>query len=280
MGAELLYALWETLYMVIVSTVLSGIFGSGVAILMIITGPSGLRPNAPLYRVLDVVVNLLRSFPFIILLIAIIPLTRIIVGTSIGSTASIVPLTIAATPFVARLMEGSLLEVDRGVVEAAKSFGASTWQIIWGVMIKEAMPSLVLNWAVVAINLLGYSAMAGVVGGGGLGDLAIKYGYNRFQTDVMIYSVAILIVVVQVIQCIGNYIYEKIRYKAFNRRPRGGGKNKIKKEKNGNEESFSGSTGSGPPRPGDSLRGGRQGHQGRGHPLPAQGHNGSGAPAP
>ena len=211
MGAELLYALWETLYMVIVSTVLSGIFGSGVAILMIITGPSGLRPNAPLYRVLDVVVNLLRSFPFIILLIAIIPLTRIIVGTSIGSTASIVPLTIAATPFVARLMEGSLLEVDRGVVEAAKSFGASTWQIIWGVMIKEAMPSLVLNWAVVAITLLGYSAMAGVVGGGGLGDLAIKYGYNRFQTDVMIYSVAILIVVVQVIQCIGNYIYEKIR---------------------------------------------------------------------
>ena len=211
MGAELLYALWETLYMVIVSTVLSGIFGSGVAILMIMTGPSGLRPNAPLYRVLDVAVNLLRSFPFIILLIAIIPLTRIIVGTSIGSTASIVPLTIAATPFVARLMEGSLLEVDRGVVEAAKSFGASTWQIIWGVMIKEAMPSLVLNWAVVAINLLGYSAMAGVVGGGGLGDLAIKYGYNRFQTDVMIYSVAILIVVVQVIQCIGNYIYEKIR---------------------------------------------------------------------
>ena len=211
MGSELLYALWETLYMVIVSTVLSGIFGSGIAILMIITCPSGLRPNAPLYRVLDVVVNLLRSFPFIILLIAIIPLTRIIVGTSIGSTASIVPLTIAATPFVARLMEGSLLEVDRGVVEAAKSFGASTWQIIWGVMIKEAMPSLVLNWAVVAITLLGYSAMAGVVGGGGLGDLAIKYGYNRFQTDVMIYSVAILIVVVQVIQCIGNYISEKIR---------------------------------------------------------------------
>lgn len=211
MGAELLFALWETLYMVIVSTVLSGIFGSGVAILMIITGPVGLRPNAPLYRVIDAAVNLLRSFPFIILLIAIIPLTRLIVGTSIGSTASIVPLTIAATPFVARLMEGSLLEVDRGVVEAAKSFGASTWQIIWGVMIKEAMPSLVLNWAVVAINLLGYSAMAGVVGGGGLGDLAIKYGYNRFQTDVMIYSVAILIVVVQVIQCIGNYLYEKIR---------------------------------------------------------------------
>ncbi len=211
MVGELLFALWETLYMVVIATVLSGIFGSGVAILMIITGPAGLRPNPPVYRVIDAAVNLLRSFPFIILLIAIIPLTRLIVGTSIGSTASIVPLTVAATPFFARLMEGSLLEVDSGVVEAAKSFGASTWQIIWGVMIKEAMPAIVLNWAVVAINLLGYSAMAGVVGGGGLGDLAIKYGYNRFQTDVMIYSVAILIVVVQVIQCIGNYAYEKIR---------------------------------------------------------------------
>ncbi|MCC8058813.1 MAG: ABC transporter permease [Synergistaceae bacterium] len=211
MGSELVAALWETIYMVVVSTFFSGIFGSGVAILMIITGPNGLKPNKAVYGVLDVAVNLLRSFPFIILLIAIIPLTRLIAGTSIGSTASIVPLTIAATPFVARLMEGSLLEVDRGVVEAARSFGASTTQIIFGVMIKEAMPALVLNWAIVAINLLGYSAMAGVVGGGGLGDLAIKYGYNRFQTDVMVYSVAILIVIVQVIQYAGNYVYEKIR---------------------------------------------------------------------
>ena len=211
MGSELVAALWETIYMVVVSTFFSGIFGSGVAILMIITGPNGLKPNKARYGVLDGAVNLLRSFPFIILLIAIIPLTRLIAGTSIGSTASIVPLTIAATPFVARLMEGSLLEVDRGVVEAARSFGASTTQIIFGVMIKEAMPAIVLNWAIVAINLLGYSAMAGVVGGGGLGDLAIKYGYNRFQTDVMVYSVAILIVIVQVIQYAGNYVYEKIR---------------------------------------------------------------------
>ena len=211
MGSELVAALWETIYMVVVSTFFSGIFGSGVAILMIITGPNGLKPNKAVYGVLDVAVNLLRSFPFIILLIAIIPLTRLIAGTSIGSTASIVPLTIAATPFVARLMEGSLHEVDRGVVEAARSFGASTTQIIFGVMIKEAMPAIVLNWAIVAINLLGYSAMAGVVGGGGLGDLAIKYGYNRFQTDVMVYSVAILIVIVQVIQYAGNYVYEKIR---------------------------------------------------------------------
>ncbi|NLV81574.1 MAG: ABC transporter permease [Synergistaceae bacterium] len=208
---ELLFALWETTYMVALSTFFSGIFGFALAIIMVLTGSNGLRPNKSIYSALDVIVNLLRSFPFIILMIAIIPLTRLIAGTSIGSTASIVPLTIAATPFVARIMEGSLLEVENGVIEAARSFGASDRQIIFGVMIKEAMPAIVLNWAVVAINLLGYSAMAGVVGGGGLGDLAIKYGYNRFQTDVMIYSVAILIVMVQVIQTVGNIVYERIR---------------------------------------------------------------------
>ena len=208
---ELIAALWETLYMVALSTILSGVMGFALAIVMIITGPTGLRPNKPLYSVLDLVVNLGRSFPFIILMIAIIPFTRMIVGTSIGSTASIVPLTLAAAPFVARLMEGSLLEVDPGVIEAARSFGASNRQIIFSVMIKEAMPSIILNWAVVAINLLGYSAMAGAVGGGGLGDLAIKYGYNRFQTDVMIYSVAILIIIVQIIQSAGNYVYKRIK---------------------------------------------------------------------
>ncbi len=211
MANELLAALWETIYMVALSTLFSGIFGFGIAIIMILTGSKGLRPNKAVYTFLDVAVNLLRSFPFIILMIAIIPLTRLIAGTSIGCTASIVPLTIAATPFVARIMEGSLLEVDPGVIEAARSFGASEKQIVFGVMIKEAMPAIVLNWAVVAINLLGYSAMAGVVGGGGLGDLAIKYGYNRFQTDVMVYSVAILIAIVQVIQTVGNIVYEKIR---------------------------------------------------------------------
>ena len=211
MANELLAALWETIYMVALSTLFSGIFGFGIAIIMILTGSKGLRPNKAVYTFLDVAVNLLRSFPFIILMIAIIPLTRLIAGTSIGCTASIVPLTIAATPFVARIMEGSLLEVDPGVIEAARSFGASEKQIVFGVMIKEAMPAIILNWAVVAINLLGYSAMAGVVGGGGLGDLAIKYGYNRFQTDVMVYSVAILIAIVQVIQTVGNIVYEKIR---------------------------------------------------------------------
>lgn len=208
---EFITAILETLYMVSLSTFFSGILGFAIAIVMILTGANGLRPNRAVYAVIDLMVNLLRSFPFIILLIAIIPLTRLIVGTSIGSTASIVPLTIAATPFVARLMEGSLLEVEPGVVEAARSFGAGDMQIVFGVMIKEAMPSIILNWAVVAINLLGYSAMAGAVGGGGLGDLAIKYGYNRFQTDVMIYSVIILIVIVQLIQSAGNKLYERIR---------------------------------------------------------------------
>lgn len=211
MANELLYALWETLYMVFLSTFFSGVFGFTLAIVMILTGSNGLRPNRALYSALSFVVNLLRSFPFIILMIAIIPLTRLIVGTSIGSTASIVPLTIAATPFVARLVEGSLLEVDPGVVEAARSFGASDMQIVFGVMVREAMPSIVLNGAVVAINLLGYSAMAGAVGGGGLGDLAIKYGYNRFQTDVMVYSVVILILIVQLIQSAGNAVYERIK---------------------------------------------------------------------
>ncbi len=208
---ELLFALWETVYMVLVSTFFSMAFGFALAIVMILTGRNGLKPNPSLYAALDLVVNLLRSFPFIILMIAIIPLTRLIVGTSIGSTASIVPLTIAAVPFVARIMEGSLLEVDPGVVEAARSFGAGDMQIVFGVLIKEALPSIIFNTAVVAINLLGYSAMAGAVGGGGLGDLAIRYGYNRFQTDVMIESVIILIVVVQIIQSVGSRFYEKLK---------------------------------------------------------------------
>lgn len=211
MASELLSALWETLYMVAFSTFFSGLFGFAIAIVMILTGPGGLRPARAVYRVIDLFVNLLRSFPFIILMIAIVPLTRLIAGTSIGSTAAVVPLTIAAAPFVARLMEGSLLEVDPGVVEAARSFGAGDMQIVFGVMVKEAMPSIILNWAVVAINLIGYSAMAGAVGGGGLGDLAIKYGYNRYQTDVMFYSVVVLIVIVQVIQNAGNRLYERMR---------------------------------------------------------------------
>ena len=208
---EILLATWETLQMVMLSTFFSLLIGFALAILMIVTNPIGLSPCRSVYRVADFVVNLVRSFPFIILLIAIIPFTRFLVGTSIGSAAAIVPLTIAAAPFVARLIETCFLEVDRGVIEAARSFGASNSQIIFRVLFPEALPSIVLNIAVIAITLLGYSAMAGTVGGGGLGDLAVKYGYNRFQVDIMVYSVIILCILVLLIQGICNVLYKILR---------------------------------------------------------------------
>ncbi|CAI3227771.1 methionine ABC transporter permease [Desulfovibrio legallii] len=209
---EIVTATWETLQMVLLSTVFSLASGFLLAILMIVTNPlMSLRPCRPVYQVVDFVVNLLRSFPFIILLIAIIPVTRLVVGTSIGSAAAIVPLTVAAAPFVARLIEGCFLEVDKGVIEAARSFGASNGQIIFRVLLPEALPSIVLNVAVIAITLLGYSAMAGTVGGGGLGDLAVKYGYNRFQVDIMVYSVVILCILVLVIQGLCNLLYKLLR---------------------------------------------------------------------
>ena len=193
--------------MVLLSTVFSLASGFLLAILMIVTNPlMSLRPCRPVYQVVDFVVNLLRSFPFIILLIAIIPVTRLVVGTSIGSAAAIVPLTVAAAPFVARLIEGCFLEVDKGVIEAARSFGASNGQIIFRVLLPEALPSIVLNVAVIAITLLGYSAMAGT-----LGDLAVKYGYNRFQVDIMVYSVVILCILVLVIQGLCNLLYKLLR---------------------------------------------------------------------
>ena len=208
---EIVTATWETLQMVLLSTVFSLASGFLLAILMIVTNPlMSLRPCRPVYQVVDFVVNLLRSFPFIILLIAIIPVTRLVVGTSIGSAAAIVPLTVAAAPFVARLIEGCFLEVDKGVIEAARSFGASNGQIIFRVLLPEALPSIVLNVAVIAITLLGYSAMAGTVGGGGLGK-AVKYGYNRFQVDIMVYSVVILCILVLVIQGLCNLLYKLLR---------------------------------------------------------------------
>lgn len=211
MTYELITALWDTMYMVLFSTVFSLALGFLLTLLMILWGPHGLKPMRGAYAVLDFIVNLGRSLPFIILLILCMKVTRFIVGTTIGTTASIVPLTIAATPFAARLLEGSLLEVDKSVIEAARSFGANSLQIIFRVMLPEALPSIILNVAVLTIVLIGYSAMAGVVGGGGLGDFAFRYGYQRFQTDVMWYSVIILIIVVQIIQAIGNSLYKKLR---------------------------------------------------------------------
>ncbi len=210
--AEMLFsALYETVYMVVCSTALSAAGGFALAILLIMTGPHGLRPNGKIYAVLDIAVNLLRSFPFMILMVALIPFTRIVAGVAYGSTAAIVPLTIAAIPFMARLIEGSLLEVHPDIIEAARSFGASDSQIIFRVMVKEALPSMILNLAVLAITLLGYSAMAGAIGGGGLGALAYNEGYIRFKADIMLCAVVVLIIVVQCIQSGGNYLYKKLR---------------------------------------------------------------------
>ena len=192
------------------STIFSVIFGFILAVILTISAEDGLRPNKVVYKILDVIINILRSFPFIILMVFIIPLTRAIVGISIGKEAAIVPLTFAAAPFVARIIESSLREVDKGVIEAAKSFGASDFQIIFKVMLKEAVPSIVSGLTLTIISIIGYSAMAGTVGGGGLGYLAVSYGYQRFQKDVMIITVIILIIIVQALQMLGNYLYKKL----------------------------------------------------------------------
>lgn len=203
-------ALLDTLYMTVVATLFSVVIGFVLAIILVITDDKGLNPNKTIYGILDFIINVLRSFPFIILMIAIFPLTKLIVGHTIGTTAAIVPLTVGAAPFAARVIEGALKEVDPGIIEASKSFGASTFQIVFRIMIKEAMPSIIMGITLTIISLIGYSAMAGAIGGGGLGDIAIKYGYYRFQNDVMIYTVIILIILVQVIQWIGNMIYNKL----------------------------------------------------------------------
>ncbi len=208
---DLITALWETSIMVFFSTLFSFVIGFILACAMIITGPHGLRPNRKIYALLDMGVDLLRSMPFIILIIAIMPLTRLVMGTTIGTAATILPLTIAAAPFAARIIEGNFLEVDRGVVEAARSFGAGAWQIIFRVMLPEARPAIVLNIAVLAVALIGYSAMAGTVGGGGLGDLAFRVGYTRFQGDVTIWCVLVLVILVRLIQTAGNYLYKRLR---------------------------------------------------------------------
>lgn len=206
----LLPALGQTVYMVLVSTIMAVFIGFIPAIILVITGEKGLKPNKAIYKVLDFVINILRSFPFIILMIAIFPFTKMLVGKTIGTTAAIVPLTIAAAPFAARVIESAMKEVDPGIIEAAKSFGASNWQIIYKVILKEAFPSIILGITLTVISVVGYSAMAGAIGGGGLGDVAIKYGYYRFKTDIMIYTVVILIVLVQLFQSLGDIIYKKL----------------------------------------------------------------------
>lgn len=194
----------ETLYMTLAATAASYVIGLPMGVVLCVTGANGICPNRPLNAVLGTIVNIIRSAPFIILLVAVIPVTRFIVGTSLGSSATIVPLVIGAAPFVARLVETSLSEVSSGVIEAGRSMGASTWQLITKVLVPEAAPSLIANATTAATTILGYSAMAGFVGGGGLGAIAINYGYYRYETVTMLVTVALMVVIVQLIQSTGT----------------------------------------------------------------------------
>lgn len=190
----------ETLYMTFFSSLVAYLIGLPMGILLVVTDKEGIAPFVALNKVLGIIVNLVRSVPFVILLITVMPFTRFLIGTTIGSTAVVVPLIIASAPYIARLVESSLKEVDKGVIEAAQSMGATPLQIIYKVLIPEAMPSLIVGGAIAITTILSYSAMSGFVGGGGLGDIAIRYGYYRYETEIMLVTVAILVLIVQVIQ--------------------------------------------------------------------------------
>lgn len=199
----ILQGIGETLYMTVVSTLLGYVFGLPMGIVLTVCDQDGIKPNAFLYKLFDFISNVVRSVPFLILLIVLIPFTRLVVGKSYGSTATIVPLVVAAAPYIARMVESSLKEVDPGVIEAARSMGASTFTIITKVLLIEARTSLITGATIAIGTILGYSAMAGTVGGGGLGDIAIRYGYYRYQTDIMVVTVILLILLVQLFQTVG-----------------------------------------------------------------------------
>lgn len=205
--------IWETIYMTLVSSLFAYVLGIPLGILLVLTAKDGLRPMRILNAILNVIVNVARSIPFLILLVAVLPFTRFILGTTIGSNATVVPLVIAAAPFVARLVESSLKEVDAGVIEAGRSMGATNMQIIIKILLKEARPSLLVGSAIAVTTILSYSAMAGFVGGGGLGNIAIQYGYYRYQNDIMLITVVLLVVIVQILQEIGMRLA-----KAFDKR--------------------------------------------------------------
>lgn len=205
----MLKSIVETLYMTLASTAAAYVIGLPVGVILNISAPDGISPNRALYTVIGTIVNILRSVPFIILLVFVIPLTRLIMGTSLGSSATIVPLVIGAAPFVARLVETSLGEVDHGVIEAGRSMGASTWQLISRVLIREAAPSLISNATTAATTILGYSAMAGFVGGGGLGAVAINYGYYRYDTPTMLVTIVLMVIIVQFVQSGGTLVVKR-----------------------------------------------------------------------
>ena len=206
----ILKGIQETVYMTLLSTLMGYIIGLPMGVLLAVSDKDGLKPNRVLYRILDVIANIVRRIPFLILLILLIPFTRLVVGKSYGSTATVVPLVIAAGPFIARMVESSLKEVDEGVIEAARSMGAGNFRIIMKVLLVEARTSLI-NGATIAVGtILGYSAMAGTIGGGGLGDIAIRYGYHRYQADIMIVTVVLLIILVQIFQMVGTTLANRL----------------------------------------------------------------------
>ena len=208
----LVKGIWETIYMVFLSSALSYVIGIPLGIALVVTDKEGISPVPLFNKVLGLIINLLRSVPFIILLIMVLPITKFIVGKTIGSNATVVPLIIAAAPYIGRMVESSLKEVDAGVIEAAKSMGASTWQIIVKVLLPEAKPSLLVGAAISVTTILGYSAMAGFTGGGGLGDIAIRYGYHRYQTDMMMVTVVLLVIIVQLIQEVAMRMSRTVSY--------------------------------------------------------------------
>lgn len=197
----------ETLQMTLVSTLFGYVFGLPLGIALAVTGENGIRQNRVVYKILDVISNIIRSVPFLILLI---PFTKLVIGKSYGSEATIVPLTVAAAPFIGRMVESSLKEVDSGVIEAAKSMGVSNFQIITRVLLVEARTSILVGVTIAIGTVLGYSAMAGAVGGGGLGDIAIRYGYHRYQSDIMIVTVILLVILVQIFQSAGMFLSRKL----------------------------------------------------------------------
>jgi D-methionine transport system permease protein len=206
-------AFWETLIMVGISGLLGAAVGVPLGILLYLTESRGILASPGFNRSAGLLVNAVRSTPFIILLVAVIPFTRLLVGSSIGTAAAVVPLTIAAAPFVARLVEAALAEVDRGLIEAAQAMGATTWQIVVKVLLPEAFPGIVAGLTITFVSLVGYSAMAGAIGGGGLGDLGIRYGYQRFLPEVMLLVVLILIVFVQLVQSLGDRLVRRLRHR-------------------------------------------------------------------
>ena len=207
---ELGSGILQTLYMTLVSTLLAYLIGIPIGVILNITSKEGIKPNKVINSIVGIIVNILRSVPFLILAVFVIPFTRIIVGTSIGTTAMLVPLTISAAPYVARMVESSLKEVNHGKIEAAQAMGSNSLNIIFKVLLPEAKPSLIVGAAISTATILGYTAMAGFIGGGGLGDIALRYGYYRYQKDIMFIAIVILIIIVQILQEFGMFISKKL----------------------------------------------------------------------